>query len=69
MKNIIIFFLYNEKRNFFSKLIKACSAITVVRRKDFCTPFDMFMIYAKQSTQLDPCICPLIDHGSRQMNS
>ena len=28
------------------------SATTVVRRKDFCTPFDVTMIYTKQSTPL-----------------
>ena len=41
-----LFVLYNKNVKNFPKII------FVVRRKDFSTPFDVIMIYTKQSTPL-----------------
>ena len=41
-----LFVLYNKNVKFFAKMS------FVVRRKDFSTPFDVIMIYTKQSTPL-----------------
>ena len=42
-----LFVLYNKNVKNFAKI-----SLIVVRRKDFSTPFDVIMIYTKQSTPL-----------------
>ena len=68
----------------YNKNVEKMATISfVVQQKDLSTPFDMIMIYTKQSMPLavdnskivdwlvakmaSACVCPLIDHSSRPM--